>query len=107
MSVKIMGEVWGLALTKSEKWVLMALGDHADHEGRNIYPSLGLIAWKTDLHPRTVERIVASLEERGILVLQEQRPGEANCYQADLSKAPRKPKYRGRKKLRQTEPAAD
>ncbi len=97
MSGKISGMVWDLALEKSEKLVLLAMTDHADHLGRNMFPGVGLVAWKTDLSVRTVERAMASLERRGVLVLQEDRPGSTKIYRADLSKAPQKPPYRGRR----------
>jgi len=68
MSVKIMGLVWDADLPKDEKFILLAYADHADHTGRNVYPSVGLVAWKTGYSPRSVTRITHKLEERGIML---------------------------------------
>ena len=63
-----MGRVWELELPHEEKWVLMALADHADHNGENVRPGVGLIAWKTDYSTRQVQRILARLRQRDILI---------------------------------------
>jgi DNA-binding transcriptional ArsR family regulator len=67
MSVKIMGLVWDTPLNSTAKLVMLALADHADHEGRNAYPSLALLARKTGLAQRTVRITLRSLENSGIL----------------------------------------
>jgi hypothetical protein len=36
MSAKQTGLVWELNLPHNEAWVLMAMADHADHEGRDL-----------------------------------------------------------------------
>lgn len=105
MSGKISGLVWDLALEKTEKWVLLAMTDHADHQGRNMHPAIGLIAWKTELSERTVERAIASLEQRGVLILEKERKGRSNVYRVDLAKAPLKTPYRGRRSALQVEPS--
>jgi hypothetical protein len=63
MSVKIMGLVWDTPMEPSQKFVLLALADHADHEGNNAYPSLGLLARKTGYAERHVRRTLRLLEE--------------------------------------------
>lgn len=85
MSVKMMGRIWELELEHNHAWVLMALADHADHEGKNIYPSIPLIAWKTGYSERQVQRIVKSLVESGILVVQREGGGrgKATVYRID------------------------
>ena len=93
MSAQICGQVWGLDLPHAEMLVLQALADHADHEGNNIYPSLGLIAWKAGYTDRQVRRIVHTLENKGILIAVEVRDGMATKYRLDLSKAPKKSAY--------------
>lgn len=77
MSGKIMGAVWDMDLPQAQKFVLLAYADHADHEGRGVRPSYGLIAWKTGYTKRHVMRITAELESAGILVLDE--PGAKNA----------------------------
>lgn len=63
MSGKISGLVWDLDLPHREVFVLLAITDHADHDGRNMHPSLELLAWKTGDSRRTVIRILNKLAE--------------------------------------------
>lgn len=93
MSVKIMGLVWELDLPQRDLLVLLALADHADHEGANAYPSLALIAWKVGSSERTVQRSVTRLVERGILEAQS-RPGKTTVFNLHLDRCPSKPPFR-------------
>lgn len=68
MSVKMMAAVFDADLPRAEKFVLLAMADHADHEGHNIFPSVSLIAWKTGYQQRQVQRAIKSLLEKNILV---------------------------------------
>lgn len=68
MSVKIMGLVWDLDIDRDEKYILLAYADHADHEGGNIRPSVDLIARKTGVSKRTVQRHTRSLQDAGYLI---------------------------------------
>jgi hypothetical protein len=47
VSAKQTGLVRELDLPHNEAWLLMAMADHADHSGRNVYPGVSLLAWKT------------------------------------------------------------
>jgi DNA-binding Lrp family transcriptional regulator len=85
MSVKIMGSVWDLDLPPKEKLLLMALADHASHDGSDVYPSLSRLAYKTQYSVRTVRRYMRKLEERGLLVKEEARPGRTTVYRIDIS----------------------
>lgn len=67
MSAKLMGQVWDLDIPHGEAWVLLALADHADHEGRNAYPGVELLAYKTNYSVRQVQRILVSLEKKQII----------------------------------------
>jgi len=100
MSVRIMGQIWGLALSRAEKWILMSMADHADHEGENCHPGVGLTAWKTDYDERTVERTIAGLISAGILSVSSTTPDGRRIYTIDLTNAPKKAKYSGRRKRR-------
>ena len=44
MSGKISGMVWDLDLPHPELLVLLAITDHANHDGRNMYPGVALLA---------------------------------------------------------------
>jgi hypothetical protein len=70
MSAKHMGAVWDYELVPSEQSVLLALADHADHRGENAFPSVALLAWKTGLTERGVQKILHRLVGRGALVQQ-------------------------------------
>ncbi len=94
MSVKIMGQVWELDVPHAQMLVLLALADHADHEGGNIYPSINLVAWKTGYSERQVQRIIGGLVRDGLLIkaadATSRRP---TTYQMNLLRAPRKAPY--------------
>lgn len=94
MSAKAAGRVWDLDLPHNKQHVLLAMADHADHEGRNMYPSLDLIAWKTGYSYRQVRRIVEELERAGILVMRKPaRQQHPAVYDMDLSAGTAKPAF--------------
>lgn len=68
MSVRQMGLVWELDLEKPLKFTLLALADHADHNGDGARPSVGLLAWKTGDTRRTIQRHLRQLEGLGLIV---------------------------------------
>lgn len=98
MSIQIMGAVWSLSLSHSELLVLLALSDHADHEGENVRPGIPLIAWKTGYSERQVQRVMGRLEACGILQVTQVRDsdGRPRVYRIDLSNATRKDPYERR-----------
>lgn len=98
MSVRLMGEVWGLDVDHARLLVLLALADHADDRGRNIYPSLGLVAWKTGYSKRRIRAIVSELREHGVLVqVRRSHWHRAAVYHLDVSKLPRKIPFESKK----------
>lgn len=99
MSGKIAGMVWDLDLPHGEKYVLLAMADHAEHDGTNIHPSVGLIAWKTDYSERQVMRLIQALRDKRLLILEEDNSASglrSNLYRIDFTHAPFKPNFRGR-----------
>lgn len=96
MSAKISGAVWELDLPREEKYVLLCLADHADHEGHNVYPSIARIAWKTDYSERRVQQLMRRLEERRILLRIQAGAGRGNTtlYRIDLDAAVFKEPYK-------------
>ena len=80
MSVKIMGLVWDLDLPQNEKFVLLAYADHADHNGRNMFPAVETIAKKTGYSQRSVQRTTHSLEEKGYLIADGKGPKGTNKW---------------------------
>ena len=73
MSVQAMAWAWGAeGLTTTEKFVLVCLADHADHDGV-CWPGQDRVAEKTGLGERTVRRAVQSLIEKEQLSGQRRR----------------------------------
>lgn len=88
VSVKIMGLVWDADLARDEKYILLAYADHADHAGNNVYPSVGLISYKTQYSTRSVQRVSQKLEGMGILVATGKGPNGTRRWRIDVEKLP-------------------
>lgn len=56
----------GCATTKA---VAVALADHANDEGGQVFPSVKRLAEKVEVHERTIQRALRRLEAMGILVV--------------------------------------
>ena len=93
MSVKVMGVVWESDLPQREKFVLLAYADHADHMGNNVFPSVGLIAWKTGYTTRSIQRITKTLLDKGILIDEGKSKYGTNKYKIDAELLPKLPQY--------------
>lgn len=95
MSGKISGGVWDLDLPHNKMLVLLAMADHANHEGGDVFPSLERIAWKTGYSYRQTLRIVKSLEDDGLLVLVRagKEIGSVNVYRINLEAGTLKSPY--------------
>lgn len=91
MSVKIMGKAWELDLETSELLVLLAMADHADHEGNNVRPSTRLIAWKTGFSERHVRRVIDKLVTDTILIIQNAPKGKTITYRIIIENGKQKP----------------
>ena len=95
MSVLVMTRVWALDVPHHEQAVLLALADHADDRGGNVYPSIGYVAWKLGYSDRQVRRIVSDLRKRGVLVVTREGRGKfPPHYRLELSGLPTKAPYR-------------
>src|SRR5258707_9134395 len=83
VSVKIMGLVWDLdnsQIDRGEKYILLAYADHADHQGKNIFPAIATICKKTGYKEREAQVITRSLEQKGYLVEDGQGPHGTNKW---------------------------
>jgi hypothetical protein len=67
MSAKLMGQVWELDLPHGEQLVMLALADHGEDDGSQIFPSVDRLAWKTGYKTRQVQNILRALESRGLI----------------------------------------
>lgn len=64
-----------------EKSVLIALADHANGEGKSIYPSVAHLAWKCSMSARGVQKIIDRLCEKRLLKIVKNGGGSrANTY---------------------------
>lgn len=95
MSVKAMSLVWelpcpgeinGIDFKPGHKYVLIAYADHADHHGRNIYPSVETVAKKTGYEERSVQRLTRELEDMKLLVPDGSGPRGTNRYLIPFSR---------------------
>lgn len=91
MSAKLLGWVWDLQLKRADREILLALADHADHDGY-CQPGVPLLAWKTDYSERQVQRILRELEGSGLveIVAADTGRGKVRRYRLRLDKGVRK-----------------
>lgn len=94
MSAKISGQVWDLELPAAKRLVLLAMADHADHLGNNVFPSVGLVAWKTGYSVKQTRRIIHSLVSDGLLVAVKKPRGQVVVYRIDLGAGTLKAEYK-------------
>lgn len=86
MSVKLMSKAWEMDIPTGQKFVLLALCDHANDDGL-CYPSQGKIASKCSLSPRAVVGHIKWLEDHGILEKSRRQKGgnrQSNIYEINL-----------------------
>lgn len=95
MSVKAQALVWdfecpakvnGLDFKPNHKYVLLKYADHADHEGRNIYPSVNTVAKKTGYKVRNVQYLTHQLQAMGLLIPDGEGPRGTNRWRIPFDK---------------------
>ena len=86
-------------LPRPEKFVLLALADHADHEGGHISPSLGRVALKTGYSYQKVLAIVKGMRETGIIEAVGESEYRTRVYQICFEQLNPLPPYLGRNSL--------
>ena len=68
MSVRLMGLIFdSRTLSSTEKLIMLALADHANDEGKSIYPSQNRLSLKTGLARGTVNKHIQILIDKGYL----------------------------------------
>ena len=67
MSVRQSELAWELDLSSNRKFILLELADHADPDGRHVFPSKGFIASRTGYSVRQIQRILHELEGLGLI----------------------------------------
>lgn len=90
-----MARVYEKKFNRPEQCIMLSLADHAHDDGSHVFPSVPLVAWKTDYCERQVQRIMRWLISKQVLILVRhstaKRPNE---YRIDLSVVPDKPPFR-------------
>lgn len=97
MSAKTTGHIWDIDIPAAQRLVLLAMADHADHDGEHIHAPIPYIAWKTGYSARNTARIIESLIADGLLIVTTHGLGESNEYKFSFSHAKLKRVYKGRK----------
>lgn len=70
MSFTLAAKVWAVrGLSAPAKMVLMRMADFADDTGNGIFASVGRIADDCELSDRTVQRAIADLLKRRLIIL--------------------------------------
>lgn len=86
-----MSEVWKCDVSGPLQTVLMALADHADDDGRQVYPSVPYISWKTGYSARQVQRVMARLRKlEALKVVREAKWHKPTEYILVLAVLPKK-----------------
>jgi 5-methylcytosine-specific restriction endonuclease McrA len=90
MSIIVMSLVWELDLPSKEKLLLLCLADFADETGGSVWPSVATMSRKTSVPERTLQRLLGSLRDKGVLRATRPANGVRTVhYQLDLDGLPR------------------
>jgi hypothetical protein len=81
-----MSRVFESELPAMEKFVLLAMADHARDDGSGCYPSVATLARKTSLSDRGVQKLIRRLESRGLLAAKgKSRGGRGLTVEYDIT----------------------
>jgi biotin operon repressor len=101
MSIKLMSMVYERVIVGGHRQaVLLVLADHARDDGSKVYPTIESIAWKLGLTRRPVQKAMAWLRQKGVLIVVSNGQGGrgfATEYRIDLAVLPAKPAERRRR----------
>lgn len=100
MSAKQMGHVYDRVCPAGERDVLLALADHADHDGTHAWCAAGRIAWKLGISVRTAYTRLDRLVQWGVLVpTGDKTEAGITVYAIHLDQLPLKPDYIGKSRI--------
>jgi hypothetical protein len=92
MSALLMGRVFYTDLSAHLRFTLLALADHADDEGANVYPGQDRLARKVGASVRSVRDHLHELERLGYLaVVRRHGPHGTTVYRIAVAKLPTEP----------------
>lgn len=89
MSIKLMSKAWDLAIPQGQKFVLIALCDHANDDGV-CYPSQNKLAEKCSMSDRAVINHIKWLEQQGFISKERRQSSQrrySDLYQICLEPA--------------------
>lgn len=87
MSARLMGAAFYVRIPTSEKFLLLALCDHANDDGHHIWPGQARLSVKVDLTPRRIRQLMVSLKDRGLVErLRGSAPGRGSEYRIDIGR---------------------
>jgi hypothetical protein len=85
---------WPLvAHDKRDALVGLALLSFMDNESGSAYPSMGTLAARTHLAPKTIRKVLADLVARGVLIWDVSRGGRRHDFRAALPSRPSLPPH--------------
>lgn len=85
MSVKIMSMVFdNQELDSTQKLIMLALADHANDEGKSIYPSQDTLSLKTGLARETINRKIRELIGLGYLIKKGYKKSRAGVLELEI-----------------------
>jgi hypothetical protein len=97
MSIRLMSEVYLRVIHGGQKQaVLLVLADHARDDGTKVFPTIGQIAWKLGLSQRPVQKAMAWMRQKGVLIVVANAKGgrgHPTEYRINLTVLPVKPPY--------------
>ena len=89
MSFKASIQAWKVQTTPTNKFVLLALADHANDE-YTCFPSVRHLSEKTNLSRRTIQRAIKTLEKQGLIKRTSRKRGPvtqmSNLYELSYAK---------------------
>ena len=68
MSIGLMQAAFNLVIPSTDKFVLVALANHAHHDGTGAYPSVARLARQTSFSERCVQKALRRLEKASLIV---------------------------------------
>lgn len=88
-----MSWVWQNSPAKgTELLLLLAIADSADDRGANAFPSVTTLARKTRMSRRTVQRLITTMADRGLITVRQAGGRDSNRYTLVMTDAPASPK---------------
>ena len=86
MSVRVMSLVFeNQTLSSTEKLIMLALADHANDEGKSIYPSQNRLSRKTSLARGTVNLHIQELIKKGYLNMVGYKIDRSNVLELEMN----------------------